>query len=135
VSIAGGKCVFTAVAANAGINKTALLTSGLLYKGIMTITDYTSGSAGWVAGASGTAHLTKATFTDYITATSADLHLFGMDAGGSTLNIDNVSFSSVNLPSTDGVRIVSAKQGATYNWTSNNGIVPNGTYTLVVSLT
>jgi hypothetical protein len=51
-----------------------------------------------------------------------------------TGTIDNASTKQVLTPSTNGATIVSTQGGATYNWTSDGGIVPNSaSYTMTVT--
>jgi hypothetical protein len=58
----------------------------------------------------------------------------GIGSGATNFSSTN-SFRNVLLPSSTGVRIVSAKGNTTYNWTSNNGIDANATsFTAVISL-
>jgi hypothetical protein len=134
ITISGGKANWASSDVEQGLDHASIATVGLLYKGVMTISNWVEGNVRWVSGAYATAHGSNATFTDYITSTHANIHILA-HANPTTLKVDDISFSSVDLPSTDGVRIVSTKQGTNYNWASNDGLAPNGSYTLVVSLT
>jgi flagellar hook-associated protein FlgK len=134
ISISGGKANWANSDVEQGLDHASITTVGVLYKGIMTISNFSAGSVRWVAGSYATANGSNATFTDYVTSSHANLHILA-HANPTTLKVDDVSFSSVDTPSFTGVRITSTKGGTTYNWASDDGISYNAaSYTVTISV-
>jgi len=76
-------------------------------------------------------------YTDYNTCASAvagQMGFYKNTATAGTMLFDSAILKQVLTPSSTGVTIVSASGGATYNWTSNDGIDPNAT-SFTISIT
>jgi hypothetical protein len=86
----------------------------------MDVAAYTSGAVRWQYGtANGTLRKSVATFTEYRTQVALNyIIIYAIDAGPTTVDLDNVSYKRILTPSATGVTIVSTRGGSTQSWAS-----------------
>jgi hypothetical protein len=99
LSISGGLLHFSSAAAFAAANENNLLTPGKVYQVTYTVLNYVSGNVyAYVGGNLGTTHTANGTYTQNIVAgTVATFQI--QTPGGGTFDIDNVTVTQINIPS------------------------------------
>lgn len=101
VSIAGGVAVFTSVPASNGVSQTLPLVQGKAYEVTYTVSNYSAGNVkANIGGTDGTVNNANGTYTQIIISGSTTT--FSILRGGSdfTGDIDNITVTQVNIPST-----------------------------------
>jgi len=115
--------VATATATNALLTQNKSITINRLYKFAWDINSITGGNVGTrLLGISGTYYGTTGSKVGYSTAIDTQTSTVGFMNRISAFSgvIDNASLKQVLAPSTSGATIVSAKSGATYNFSYKN---------------
>jgi len=134
-SVAGGKGVKVSDASGRNIGQAKNTTALALYKQSLTI-DAISGALRPIMAAYTPAYwTTTGNKTQYVTADANGTSIYlRTSSAADTMTVDGFSVKQVLTPSATGVTIVSTRNGSTFNWTSDSGILPNAaSFTAVIT--
>ncbi len=124
-AVTGGKGVFTAAAAGAGIYQTPAAEIGALYKQSQDLIVTIGSACVRYSSVDGPTRSTSGSYSSYITSTQANPAINTKAVTEFTGTVDNRSSKKVLTPSATGITIVDAQGSSNSTWASNDGINVN----------